>query len=126
VARASVGANLLGAIVARPTRAAVARAIEAIAMAKAVVGACFQVTVTTSESGIAGTCTIVTVLVVSTSTLASLERAIGSHEPTVTNACPVHTLSVARALIGACAHGAIGSGVSKFAIASCVVADSLG
>jgi hypothetical protein len=71
---------------------------------KAIIGACLQVTLTTSEAWVASAGSVVAVFVVSATSLTTLQRAISSHEPTVAHTGPVNTLSVACALIGACAN----------------------
>jgi len=64
-------------------------------MAEAVIRASAEITVTTSESGVASARTIITMLVVSAASLTPFQRTVSSHEPTVTHTCPVDAFSVA-------------------------------
>jgi len=94
-------------------------------MTEAIIGADLQVTLLSGEAWIAGTDGIVAVFIVSASTLASLQRAVNSHESLIANTGPINTLSVTRALVGAGANRAISSSVSKLTVASGVVANTL-
>lgn len=94
-------------------------------MAKAVVGAGTEVTVLASESRVAGTHTIVAVLVVEAAALTPTKGAVSAHVSTVTDASPVDALAVSGTLIGACADRAVSAGVTELTVASSIVADTL-
>lgn len=73
-------------------------------MASTIVGTCLEVTELAREARVARTLTIIAMLVVTAATLAALETTVKTHVPTVTDASPVNTLTVAAAVIGAGTH----------------------
>jgi hypothetical protein len=101
MSRASVGANLLRTVISGPTITAVARTVEAVSVAKAIIGACLEITAGACESWVACTFTIVAVLVEWASSIASTESTVNSHVAVVADAGPVNALAVSVAFVGA-------------------------